>query len=65
MAQAGLEGRQPSQDFSPIVGDSNIGIERVVVVIKRVNVVVLGAGGNKRICITGKRAPILRHLFVL
>ena len=65
MAFAWLERRQPCQNFGPIFGDGNVGIERVVVVIKRVNVVVLGAGGNKRICITGKRVLILRHISFL
>jgi len=65
MAQARLERRQPSQDFSPIIGDGNIGgIERAVAVIKRVRVVVLGAGGIKRICISGNGDLILGHFSV-
>jgi len=64
MAQAGLERRQPSQDLSSIIGDSNVGgIERVGVVVKSVSVVVLGAGGIKRTCITGNEA-LMRHFSV-
>ena len=65
MAFAGLERGQPSQDFSPIICHGNIGgIERVVAVIKRVRVVVLGTGGIKRICISGNGALMLEHFSV-
>jgi len=60
MAFSGFDRRQPSQDFGPIIGDGNAGgIERAVVVIKRVGVVVLGADGINRIRI----AVILGHFF--
>ena len=73
----GLERRQPSQDFGPGIGGGNVGVicvETVAVAVKRVGIVIWGAGGIERIGIVtrgigiiGERsyeARILRHFSV-